>query len=292
MKNISIIEHLPPPALPLQVAAYCRVSTTQDAQSGSLRAQFDSYTQFISSRSDWVLFGIFVDKASGRCNQKMSGFQDMMTACREHKIDLILVKTVSRFGRNTLEMLQAFQELRTLGIDVYFEIEHLHLTDPKSILMLTIFASLAQDESESKSYNICWGIRHKFTDGTSKFLKRICYGYRAEDDVLVIYPYEADVVKQIFKWRAEGVSLRKISFTLEQHGIRSPRGGATWSPETLRKLLANEKYTGNVILQKTYVADYFSGRQVQNQGQMPRYLVYDNNPAIIQDTDLSFSRLL
>lgn len=155
MKHISIIVHPPPPALFLQVAAYCRVSTTQDAQSGSLRAQFDAYTQLIHSRPDRVLFGIFVDKASGRCNQKMPGFQDMMVACREHKIDLILVKTVSRFGRNALEMLLAFQELKTLGIDVYFEIEYLHLKDPKSILMLAIFASLAQDESESKSYNIC-----------------------------------------------------------------------------------------------------------------------------------------
>lgn len=216
----------------------------------------------------------------------MHGFQDMMTACREHKIDLILVKTVSRFGRNTVEMLQSFQELRTLGIDVYFEIEHLHLKDPKSILMLTIFASLAQNESESKSYNICWGIRHKFADGTSKFLHRVCYGYLSSGNALVIHPDEADVVKQIFKWRAEGDPLRTISFKLKQYGIKAPRGGSSWSPETLRKILANEKYTGNVILQKTYVSDYFNARQVRNQGQMPRYLVYDNNPAIIQGVDI------
>ena len=152
--------------------------------------------------------------------------------------------------------------------------------------MLTIFASLAQDESESKSCNICGGIRHKFTDGTSKFLNRVCYGYRAADNALVIYPDEADVVKQIFKWNAEGDSLRTISFKLEQRGVKAPRGGVIWSPETLRKLLANEKYTGNVILQKTCVVEYFSGRQIQNQGQMPRYLVHDNNPAIIQAIDI------
>ena len=286
MKTISIIKHLSPPVLQLQVAAYCRVSTTQDAQSGSLRAQFDFYTQFINSRSDWMFFGIFADKASGRCNQKMHGFQDMMTACREHKIDLILVKTVSRFGRNTVEMLQTFQELRALGIDVYFEIERLHLKDPNSILMLTVFASLAQNESESKSYSICWGIRHKFAEGTSKFLSRVCYGYRSSGNALVINPDDANIVKQIFTWRAEGDSLRTISFKLEQHGVKAPRGGATWSPETLRKLLANEKYAGNVILQKTYVADYFTGRQVQNQGQMPRYLVHDNNPAIVRDANV------
>lgn len=99
----------------------------------------------------------------------------------------------------------------------------------------------------------------------------------------MIYPDEADVVKQIFKWSAEGDSLRTISFKLEQRGVKSPRGAATWSPKTLRKILANEQYTGNVILQKTYIADYFSGRQVQNQSQMPRYLVYNNNPVIIQD---------
>jgi hypothetical protein len=147
--------------------------------------------------------------------------------------------------------------------------------------MLTIYASLAQEVSESRSYNISWGIRHNFANGTSKFLNRACYGYRTKNDQLVICPAEAEVVKQIFGWRSEGTSLRTISYRLQQLGIKAPRGGLIWGPETLRKLLENEKYSGNVILQKTYIADYFSGKQAVNHGQLPRYLINRNNPTII-----------
>ena len=136
----------------LRVAAYCRVSKSQDEQYNSLQAQVDYYMKLIQSRCDWEFAGIYADRASGRCNREMPHFQNMMSACRERLIDLILVKSVSRFGRNTLEMLQAFNNLRDNGIDVYFDVEKLSLKDPKSMLMLTIFAALAQEESETRSY--------------------------------------------------------------------------------------------------------------------------------------------
>lgn len=275
----------------LRVAAYCRVSTIQDEQYGSLQAQTDYYTNLIHSRPQWRFSGIYADKTSGRCNQKMPGFQKMMAECREDRIDLILVKAVSRFGRNTLEMLQAFNELREIGIDIFFEVEGLYLKDPKAMLMLTIYASLAQEESESKSYNIRWGIRRGFEDGTSKFLNRSCYGYGInEDGDLVISFEKAKVVRQIFQWRAEGDSLRTISTKLKQYGIKAPRGGDTWSTETLSKLLKNEKYTGNVLLQKTFVANFFHGMQVKNRGQLEQYYIENSHPAIITGNTFEITR--
>ncbi len=266
----------------LQVAAYCRVSTTLEDQLGSLQAQEDYYKELIHSKPQWQFAGIYMDKASGRCNQKMPQFQNMMTACRDGKIDFILVKSVSRFGRDTLEMLLTFNELRELGVDIYFEVEKIYLKNPKAMLMLTIYASLTQAESENLSYNIRWGIRRGFMNGTSRFLSRSCNGYKTnEDGNLEIIPEEAQVVRQIFQWRAEGDSLRTISAKLKQCGIKAPPGGDIWGTETLSKLLTNEKYMGNVLLQKTFVKDFHIGKQVKNLGQLAQYYVYKNNPAII-----------
>lgn len=196
---------------------------------------------------------------------------------------MILVKSISRIGRNTLEMLRMFEELKALGVELYFEVEKLYLSNPHAMLMLTIYSGIAQEESESKSYNIRWGIRQRFKDGTSKFLNKSCYGYRIDENgELVIFKEEAQVVKKIFQWRAEGDSLRMISAKMKEHGIiKAPRVGIVWGTETLSKLLANEKYTGNILLQKTFVENYFTGAQIINTGQLSRYLVENNHPAII-----------
>jgi DNA invertase Pin-like site-specific DNA recombinase len=258
------------------------VSKSLNTQYSSLQAQADYYMNLIYNRSDWEFAGIYADQASGRCNKKMPQFQNMMNACRDGHIDLILVKSVSRFGRNTLEMLIAFQELKDMGVDVSFDVEKLSLKDPNSALMLTIYSALAQGESEARSYNIRWGIRQGFRDGTSGFLNRVCYGYKEAADVnLVIDSEEACVVRQIYQWRAEGDSLRAISAKLYQRRIKAPRGGSIWRPETLRKMLANEKYLGNVLLQKTFVMDELSGKQIKNIGQLEQYLVQENNSAIV-----------
>jgi DNA invertase Pin-like site-specific DNA recombinase len=266
----------------IRVAAYCRVSKSQDKQFNSLQAQADYYMKLIQSRGDWEYAGIYADQASGRCNKKMPQFQKMMGACREGLIDLILTKSVSRFGRNTLEMLMVFNEFKDIGINVFFDVEKLSLKDSKSTLILTIYSALAQGESETRSFNIRWGIRKGFRDGTSGFLSRACYGYRTiEDGNLVIFAEEAKVVRKIFQWRSDGDSLRTISKKLKQCGIKAPRGGHTWRPETLRKLLANEKYSGNVLLQKTFVEDVLNGKQVKNNGQLARFFVHDNHPAVV-----------
>ena len=140
-----------------KVAAYCRVSTAQEIQYHSLEAQREHFEKYISERMWWVFVGIYADQASGRHNIKMKEFQRMMDDCRAGKIDLILVKSISRLGRNTVQFLQACNELNSLGVDVYFEVEKLYISNPKAVRLLTIYASVYQNESETKSFAIHWG---------------------------------------------------------------------------------------------------------------------------------------
>ena len=202
---------LPPISRPKRVAAYCRVSTTQEIQYHSLEAQREYYSKYIDSKMDWIFVGIYADQASGRHNLRMKEFQRMMADCRAGKIDYIIVKSISRLGRNTLQFLNTCSELIQLDIDVYFQTENLHIRDPQAIRILTIYASLYQNESESKSHNVRWGNIVRFQDGSSKLFDRPCYGYcSGVDGTLEIVPEEAAVVRAIYEWRNDGASLREI----------------------------------------------------------------------------------
>lgn len=265
------------------VAAYCRVSTLQDQQYNSLEAQQSFYEKFVGSHPEWELVGIYADQASGRNNKKMNAFQQMIADCRAGKIDLILVKSISRMGRNTVEFLKVCSELNCLGVEVFFELERLYAGNPKALRLLTIFASLYQNESESKSYAVTWGLRVRFADGSSKLANRICYGYgHDENGELVPIPEEAEVVRMLYAWHEQGFSLRKISAQLQERNILSPRGNPKWGVETIRQILQNEKYRGDVLLQKTFVADYFTGRQAPNKGEYAKYLLTGHHEAIVK----------
>lgn len=258
----------------LRVAAYCRVSSSKDEQQLSLDAQISYYEHLIHTNPRWCFAGVYADQASGRNNRKMKEFQELLQTCRNGKIDLILVKSISRFGRNALELLVIFRELRTLNIDVFFELQNIHLKDQKSEVLLTVYASLVQMESENMSYCISWGIRKRFMDGSSGFISRPCYGYeRDKSGKLIINLEQAKTIRTIFIMRQAGASLRQISSFLETNYIPAPKGGLKWYPETLRKMINNEKYYGYVLLQKTFVSDYFSGKQKPNRGELPSYLV-------------------
>ena len=265
-----------------KVAAYCRVSTEQEMQYHSLEAQRKHFEKYISERTWWVFVGIYADQASGRHNIKMKEFQRMMDDCRAGKIDLILVKSISRLGRNTVQFLQACNELNSLGVDVYFEVEKLYISNSKAIRLLTVYATVYQNESETKSFAIHWGHLVRFQNGNSKFYNRPCYGYtQSNDGTLEIVHEEAAVVTLIYEWHAEGASLRTISSRLMKMGIKAPRGGNVWGIETIRKILNNEKYCGDVLLQKTYIADFFTGKQVPNRGECESYLSKKHHEAII-----------
>ena len=267
---------------PLRVAAYCRVSTQQEIQHHSLEVQEKYYGKYINGTLNWTFVGIYAEQTSGRHHCKMREFQRMMDDCRTGKIDYILVKSISRLGRNTLQFLQACDELKALGVDVYFEVEKLHINDPQTVRMLTLYASLYQNESETKSFSIRWGFRVRFNNGSAAFYNRPCYGYcKTEDGTLEIVPEEAAVVCAVFEWRDQGASLRDICRKLNEADIPAPRGGSLWHVEAIRRILNNEKYYGDVCLQKTYIADYFTGKQVPNNGEYERFVIKNHHKAII-----------
>jgi len=265
-----------------KVAAYCRVSTQQEIQHHSLEAQCEYYEKRITSNPGWEFVGIYADEASGRNNRKMRDFQKMMDDCRTGKIDLILAKSISRLGRNTLQFLNACEELKQLNVDVYFEVEKIYLHNPKAVRLLTIYAGVYQNESEVKSFNTRWGIRVRFANGSSAKSNTPCYGYRRNDvGTLVVEPTEAAVVQMIYDLRQQGMSLREIVTELKKLAIPSPKGKSVWGVETVRRILQNEKYKGHVLLQKTYVSNFFTGKRTNNGGELPKYLIEGHHEAII-----------
>lgn len=236
----------------LRVAAYCRVSSSKEEQRFSLDAQISYYKRLIDGNPQWSSSVVYADQASGRSNRKMKQLQKLLYACRNSEIDLILVKSISRFGRNTLELLVVFRELRDRNIDVFFELENIHLKDQKSELLLTVYASMAQEQSESNSYCIRWGIRKDFIDGSSKFISRICYGYEHDDHGnLIINPGQAIVVKRIFEMHQSRASLRQISVFLLANHIPAPRGGQN----------GTQKLYGNFLIMKS-IMDMFACRKL------------------------------
>lgn len=214
--------------------------------------------------------------------QDRSAFRTMIRHCRKGKIDLILTKSTSRFGRNTLDMLRVLQELRELNVDVFFEKENLWLHERDLQIMLTAYCAFAQAESEDMSRDIKWGIKRSFQSGKSGYADFVCFGYkRGDDGKLAIDEPDAKIVRTIFEMRADGCSLGSISDWLHENKILSPTGKDRWSRETVSKLLKNEKYTGDVMLQKTFVKDLFSGKQIKNNGELERYLIQEHHPAIV-----------
>ena len=266
----------------LRVAAYCRVSSDKEEQRSSLDSQIQYYQDQITACESWDFAGIFSDLGSGLNDEERTALQAMMKKCRQGKIDLILTKSISRFGRNTLNTLITARELKALGVDVWFEKEHIHLLSEDSEMMLTAYAMFAQAESESMSRNIRAGIRYGFKSGNSGYANFVCYGYELDSDgQLAVNEAQAVIVREMFTRRAAGQSLAKISEWLYKAGIKSPAGKERWSRETINKTLHNEKYTGEVVLQKTYISDLLDGVQIKNTGEKARYLYLNHHPAII-----------
>ena len=266
----------------LRVAAYCRVSTRQEEQDNSLNYQKEYYHNLITSNENWEFVGIYADVASGTNQSKRKQFNDMIKDCKKNKIDLIIVKSVSRFGRNTVESLKTTRKLREWGVDVYFEVEKISLKQMGSETILALLFAFAQEESEDRSGAIKWGIHTGFRLGHSKFADKVCFGYKKDENGrLIIDEDKATVVEEIFSLYLQGNSLRKIVDKLHERGILTPTGKENWTPMAISKILTNEKYTGDVILQKTYIKDFYTHTQVTNDTQLTKYLYKNNNPPII-----------
>lgn len=261
-----------------RVAAYARVSGGKDAQLHSLSTQISYYNSYIGSRGDWVLAGIYADEALTGTKEDRPEFQRLLSDCRSSKIDMVITKSITRFARNTVTLLAAVRELKSLNIDVYFEKEHIHTLSTDGELMLTLLASYAQEESRSASENVKWRIHKMFEKGIPT--PGSMFGYHWENGTLEIVPEEAAVVRQIYADYLSGMGCCSIAKKLTQSGIK-PKRGNLWSENSIRNMLRNEKYAGRLLLQKTYKLDHISKKKMINHGEMPMYYVENSHEAII-----------
>jgi len=267
----------------LRVAAYCRVSTAEEEQLNSYEAQRTYYTDKIMTNPDWTMAGIFADEGiSGTSARKRPEFLRMIRQCKQKKIDLILTKSISRFARNTVDCLKYIRLLREQGIAVIFEKEGLNSLDKDNEMLLTILGAFAQSESESIAHNVIWGKRQAMREGKVTMIYKYLYGYeKGSDGEPQIIPEQAEIVREIYKRYLAGASLRQLKEWLESESIPNVTGGASWSIASVRSILTNEKYCGDALSQKTYVADCISKKVVKNTGQLPMYLVPNHHQGIV-----------
>lgn len=266
-----------------RVAAYCRVSTKQDEQLNSYENQVNHYTERIHREPGWKLVGIYADKGiTGTSMKKRDEFNKLIRQCKRGRVDMIIVKSISRFARNTLDCIKITRMLREIKVDVYFEEQNLHSIDPASEFYISIYGSIAQSESENISHNVAWGKAQSAKEGNVSFAYKSFLGYRqGADGKPEIDPAQAITVRRIYTEFLSGNSLQQIADGLTADSISTPMGKAVWQPGVIQSILSNVKYKGDALLGKTYVEDCISKKVRINGGERPQYYVENNHPAII-----------
>ena len=266
----------------LRVAAYCRVSTDSEEQMTSYEAQKTYYTDKIMQNPQWSMAGIFADEGiTGTSAEKRPEFLRMIRLCRKRKIDLVLVKSISRFARNTVDCLHYIRALKEMGIAVIFEKENINTLDSEGEMLITLLGAFAQAESESISQNVRWGIRQAMREGRVSLRCKQLYGFTEDENGQPqVLPDEAEVVRRIYKSFLRGQSIRMIKGWLDAEGI-APRKGKEWSLSSIENILKNEKYCGDVLLQKTFISDCISRKVIKNVGQLPMYLIENHHEGIV-----------
>ena len=273
----------------LVVAAYARVSTEKEEQEDSFERQVSHYTALINSKLEWEFGGIYADPGiTGTRAEKRPDFMRMIADCRAGKINKILVKSISRFARNTVDALNYIRELKELGISIYFENENIDTLTPGGEVLITILAAMAEQESRTMSTNIKWSYQKKFKNGEVILNTGLMMGYintgRKDDEGKVIYAIneeEAEIVRRIYREYLAGVTVTRICRGLEADGILTKLGKTRWQHQVIMSILTNEKYTGNAILGKTFKPDVLSKYRQKNNGQAPMYYAEGTHPAII-----------
>ena len=266
-----------------RVAAYCRVSTNLEEQESSYEAQCTHYTHYINDHPGWTLAKIYADEGiSGTNISKRSEFLQMISDCEDGKIDMVITKSISRFARNTLDCLKYIRKLKALDIPIYFEKEAINTLDAKGEVLITIMASIAQQESQSISQNVRMGIQYRFAQGKVMVNHNQFLGYTKNDaGDLVIVPEEAVIIRRIYREFLQGLSPLHIAKGLEQDHIKTGPGKNKWYESTVRSILRNEKYMGDLILQKYYTVDFMTKKIAKNTGQLPQYYVENAHEPII-----------
>jgi site-specific DNA recombinase len=269
------------PTLPklTRVAAYARVSSGKDSMLHSLSAQVSYYSNMIQRKPEWQYAGVYADEGITGTKTERPEFQRLIADCRSGKVDMVITKSISRFARNTVTLLETARELKGIGVDVYFEEQNIHTLSGEGELMLTLLASFAQEESRSVSENCKWRIRDDFQKG--KICSITMLGYRrTKDGGLKIEPQEAEIVRMIFSDYLGGMGRQAIANKLNEMDIPTRRG-AIWHPEPVMRILQNEKYVGDMLLQKSFRENHLTKRKIYNEGQLPMYLVQGCHKPII-----------
>ena len=267
----------------LRVAAYCRVSTDDEEQLTSYEAQKNYYTDKIMTNKEWTMAGIFADEGiTGTSARKRPEFLRMIRQCKQGKIDIVLTKSISRFARNTVDCLNYVRALKELGIAVIFEKENMNTLEVDSEILITMLGAFAQSESESISANVRWGIRQAMKEGKATIQYKYLYGYRKGDDGKPeIIPDQAEVVRKIYDLFLSGTPVRGIQEYLNANSVPNINGESKWARSAIDSILTNEKYCGDVLLQKTYIDDCINKKVKKNTGQLPMYLVQNHHEGII-----------
>lgn len=279
MKKVNKIEPLPPSApVRKRVAAYARISEEKGRTMHSLAAQVSFYSDFIQKHCEWEYAGVYADSGLSGTTGDREEFKRLLADCEAGRIDIILTKSISRFARNTVDLLETVRHLRGLGIEVRFEKERINSLSEDGELMITLLASFAQEESRSISENVKWAIRKNFQKGIGNSF--CIYGYRWNGEEFEIVPEEAEIVRLIFDNFLNGISAERTEKQLEEMGVKS-YNGQHFSNSSIRAILRQERYTGNTLFQKTYIENHITHRTVINRGELPQYYAENTHPAII-----------
>jgi site-specific DNA recombinase len=262
----------------IRVAAYARVSSGKDAMLHSLSAQISFYSDLIQRHHGWQYVGVYADEALSGTKDTRENFQRLLADCKAGNVDMVITKSISRFARNTVTLLESVRVLKSMGIDVYFEEQNIHTMSGNGELMMTILVSYAQEESLSASENQKWRIRKNFEEG--KPWNGTLLGYRYDCGKYVIVPEEAKTVKAIYADYLSGMGVMAIAKKLIENGIPT-RLGTTWCKTGVSKILRNYIYTGNLLLQKTYRENHLTKKTLINHGELPQYNATDTHKAII-----------
>lgn len=285
---ITIEERERPEDIVLRVAAYCRVSTDSLDQMNSFAAQLKYYTALITGKANWELVDIYADPGvTGTSTAKRKDFQRLLSDCRHGKIDRVLVKSISRFARNTKECLETVRELKSIGVSVLFEEQGIDTGKVNGELLTSVFASIAQKESESISRNRAWGYEYRMQNGTFNTY-HAPYGFRLENGKLVVCEDEAKIIRQIYADYLSGAQPREIVKELQKSGSCP----SSWNRKTVEYILKNERYAGNALLQKRYTTDTLPRKKLRNHGEKAMYLVQGSNEAIVTQEEFDLAQQL
>ncbi len=289
-ENITKIAAKPSLISKKRVCAYARVSSGKDAMLHSLSAQISYYSKYIQSHTDWIYSGVYADEALSGTKDERPNFQRMLADAKDGKIDIIIVKSVSRFARNTVTLLEATRELKEYGVDVYFEEQKIHTLSSEGELMLSLLAGFAQEEARSVSENMKWRIKKDLSEGIM-WGGKSHLGYELIDKKLVLIPEEAKIVKRVFQLFIEGCGIQKIANSFNKEGIQ-PKYSDHWNKSSVRHILSNVNYTGDLLLQKTYRESYLTKKKRINKGEQDQFLVENDHEAIIDKDTFNLAQQL